>query len=382
MKAPCRKILPWQVFAVTFLLGLGFASFAYLQSAFSQTKAAWQVRWQQVLTQAKNEGRVVVFGPPGAVIRKALIEGFAKAFAGIEVEYIGGRSTEEAVKLQAERDGGIYNADVFLGAPTTALFQLKPMGALDPIEPSLILPEVKDVKYWRENVLEFSDKEGRFVLVFVTEKSPVAIYDSKQVRRDEIDELYKLLNPKLKGKIVINDPGTSGAGVPYFRFIWVTLGSEKASEYYRRIRAQAGAVDRDQRRMIEWIASGKYALLLSPSAGLLGQLRQQGLRFDILEEYKDIGTTLSSSFGTVMLINKAPHPNAAAVFINWLLTRDGQITWSRAMNQLSRRVDVPADNIAPYMIPAPGGKYWKSYTEDAQTRTLEEKAILKELFQR
>ncbi|MEX0802656.1 MAG: extracellular solute-binding protein [Candidatus Binatia bacterium] len=327
MKTWC-KVTQWRFFAVIFLFSLGFASSAYLQSAFSQTKPAWQVRWEQVLTQAKNEGRVVVFGPPGAVIRKALIEGFTKAFPGIEIEYVGGRSTEGAVKLQAERDGGVYSADVFLGAPTTALFQLKPMGALEPIEPSLILPEVKDVKHWRENVLEFSDKEGRFVLVFVTENSPVAIYNPKQVRRDEIDELYKLLNPKLKGKIVINDPRTSGAGVPYFRFIWVTLGPEKASEYYRRIREQAGAVDRDQRRQIEWIARGKYALLLSPSGGLLGQLRQQGLRFDVLEEYKDIGTTLSSSFGNLMLINKAPHPNAAAVFINWLLTRDGQIVWS------------------------------------------------------
>src|ERR1051325_8059442 len=96
------------------------ASLAYTSSAFSQTKPAWQERWEKVLAAAKKEGTVVVLGPPGDLIRNAMIEGFKKAYPGMNLEYSGGRSGEQAVKLGTERDGGSYSADVFLGGPTTA----------------------------------------------------------------------------------------------------------------------------------------------------------------------------------------------------------------------------------------------------------------------
>jgi len=352
------------------------------ESAFSQTKPAWQERWEKVLADAKKEGTVVVLGPPGDLIRNAMTEGFRKAYPNINMEYSGGRSGEQAVKLGAERDGGIFSADVFVGGPTTANFQLKPMKALDPVRPALILPEVADVKYWRDNRHEFSDTDGLYDLVFVGQVSAPLIYDPRQVKREEIDELYELLDPKFKGKIVINDPLVSGAAVPVFRFIWETLGPQKATDYYKRLRAQAGAVDRDQRRQIEWIAQGKYAILVAPSDGVMAQLLQRGIKFEVLEDFKDHGTYIGASFGTAMLINKAPHPNAATVFLNWLLTKEGQLLWSKAMNHVSRRLDVPIDHLFAYTIPKPGVKYWIGYSEKAQTRTPEEEKILKDLFAR
>jgi len=53
----------------------------------------------------------------------------------------------------------------------------------------------------------------------------------------------------------------------------------------------------------------------------------------------------------IVLINKAPHPNAAKVFINWYLSREGQMTWQRAMNTVvleasdSMRIDIPKDDV-------------------------------------
>jgi ABC-type Fe3+ transport system substrate-binding protein len=284
--------------------------------------------------------------------------------------------------MKAERDGGLYTVDVFVGGPTTANFQLKPMGALDPIKPALILPQVTDVKNWRGNQFEFSDKENTYDLVFVSQASPPLIYNPKQAKEEELDEVHELLDPKWKGKIVINDPLVSGSAVPIFRHLWVSLGAEKARDFYRKLREQAGAVDRDQRRQIEWVAQGKYSVLLAPSHGVLAQLIERGVKVGVLETWKDIGTYVGSSFGTVMLINKAPHPNAATVFINWLLTRDGQLAWSKAMDHVSLRVDVPTDHIPSYTVPKPGVKYWRGFSEEAQTRGPEEEKLLKELFQR
>ncbi|MGH7835176.1 MAG: extracellular solute-binding protein [Candidatus Binatia bacterium] len=361
---------------------LVLAFLAMAAPSSSQNKPDWKERWGKTLADAKKEAKVVVFGPPGELIRQAFVEGFKKAYPDIQLEFSSARSGEQAVKLQAERDAGVYSVDVFVGGPTTANFQLKPMGALDPIRPSLILPDVADLKNWRDNRLEFSDKESLYDLVFGIEVSPPVIYDSRQVKRDEVAQVHDLLNPKWKGKIVLNDPSVSGASVPLLRFIWVTLGPEKATDYYRKLKEQTGAVDRDLRRQIEWVAQSKYPILVGPSPRTAGQLLKRGLKFEFLPEFKDIGGMIGSSSATVMKLNKAPHPNAAAVFINWLLSTEGQTLWSRATDQLSLRMDVPKDHVPAYLVPSSKGRYWKSYTEEAQTRTPEEEKILKELFAR
>ncbi len=350
--------------------------------ARAQAKPDAKERWAKTVADAKKEGQVVVFAPPGEFIRGAFVDGFKKAYPEIEMEFFAARTGEQAVKIQSERDAGVYSVDVLVGGPTTANFQLKPMGALDPIPPILMLPEAADSKNWRDNRIEFSDKEGQFNLVFGIELSPPVLYDPKQVKREEIERLSDLLNAKWKSRIVLNDPQVTGTTVPLLRFIWVTLGPEKAADYYRKLRAQVGAVDRDLRRQIEWVAQGKYPILVGPSARTAGQMQKRGLKFEFLPEFKDLGGVTGSSSATVVRINKAPHPNAAAVFINWLLTKDGQTLWSRATDQMSLRVDVPKDHVPPYLTPAPNGKYWKSYTEEAQKRTAEEEKILKELFAR
>lgn len=361
--------------------------------SFAQTKSQGKQTWQQVLSEAKKEGKVVVWGPPGEVIRKAMTEGFKKAFPDIAIEYSGARGGEQATRIKAERDGGVYSVDVFLSGTTTAINQMKPMNALDPIAPVLMLPEVTDVKNWRDNKLEFADESTRLDLVFSTMLKTPLVYDPKQAKPGEIDELPKLLDPKWKGKFVINDPLPSGSGNVSFRWIWRIMGPEKAKDYYRKIRANAAVADRDQRRQIEWVAQGKYAFLLAPSDGTLGQLLERGLKLGILPEFKDHGTYVTASFGSAMLLNKNPHPNAAAVFVNWVLTKDGQTAWSKALEHVSRRMDVPTDHLPPYIVPPPnakffseepkpGHRYWLSYTEENVKRSDEETKILKELFGR
>jgi iron(III) transport system substrate-binding protein len=382
MRDPTNKDWNLALSSVFFFVFFCFELFAGSVSSFAQTNPGSNERWGKIVTDAKKEGKVVVLGPPGELIRRALVEGFKKGYPDIDIDFSAARSGEQAVKLQSERDAGVYSVDVFVGGPTTANFQLKPMGALDPIRPMLIAPDVVDSKNWRDNRLEFSDKEGLYNLVFGIELSPPLIYDPREVKREEVDELRDLLDPKWKGKIVINDPSISGASVPLFRFIWISIGSAKATDYYRKIRAQAGAVDRDLRRQIEWVAQGKYAILVGPSPRTAGELLKRGLKFEFLPEFKDIGGMTGSSSATVVKINKSPHPNASAVFINWLLSTEGQTLWSQATGQISLRVDVAKDHVPAYRTPGSTGRYWKSYTEEAQTRTAEEVKILKELFAR
>ena len=361
-------------------------------SALAQRSVGSQQKWQQAVSGAEKEGRVVVFGPPGDIVRTAITQGFRKAFPKVTIEYTGGRGGELATRLKAEMDAGLHNVDVFLTGTSTAVVYL-PKQALGLIPPALILPEVADPKHWRDNRLLYSDSTTPDNLIFVNHLSPLIVYNLDQVKPGDVDGLHSLLEPKWKGKIVLNDPLPSGAAHFHFRWIWELLGPDKAKDYYRKLREQAGAVDRDQRRQIEWVAQGKYAVLVAPSGGVLAQLLQRGLKVGVLGEFKDVGGWSTASFGSLVLLNRAPRPNAAAVFTNWLLAKEGQTAWSQALYHMSRRVDVPTDHLPPYVIPQtgggywskdpkPGDKYWLSDLAENPNRTPEEEGILKQLFGR
>jgi iron(III) transport system substrate-binding protein len=351
------------------------------QPALAQSKAGSQQKWDTAVAQAKKEGKVVVLGPPGDMVREAITQGFSKAFPDITVEYAGARGGELATRIKSERDAGIYSVDIVISGTSTANSYFKPMKALDPIEPALILPEVLDPKNWRDNKLEFSDRSTRLNLVFTTQNNVPLIYNPAQVKAQEVDELFKLLDPKWKGKIAVQDPIPSGTGNGVFRWVWHVLGPEKTKDFYRKIRAQAAAVDRDQRRQIEWIAQGKYPLHLGPGT-VMQQLEKRGLKFGVVPEFKDYGAYLTPGFGSAMLINRAPHANASKVFLNWLLTKDGQTAFCKGMGYVSRRVDVSTDHVPSYWVPKPGVKYWPGYYEEDATMSDEQEKFLKTLFGR
>jgi len=350
-------------------------------STVAQSQAALKAEWGKTVGAARKEAKVVVFGPAGEVLRNALVGEFAKSHPGIVFEYAGGRAAEQAMRLKAERDGGVFSVDVFIGG-SVSMTELGSYGALEPVESALIVPEVKEPRYWRDGRLEFTNPATRFTLVFSSQPNPPVIYDPKQVKVTEIDELYELLDSKWKSKFVVNDPLPAGPGGSMFRWLWRTLGPDKATEYYRTMRAHAGAVDRDQRRQIEWIAQGKYRWLFAPNNAMLFQLVQRGLKFGVLPQFKDYGTHIGTGSGCIGLVNRAPHRNAALLFINWFLSVGPQTTWSKVLNLQSRRIDVPLDHIPPYLIIKPGEKYWISYYEQDAIKSAREEAVVKELFGR
>ncbi len=371
---------PWPAFV--FALSLSVALLVQSLPAAAQAAADWKAKWDATVAAAKKEGKVVVWGPGGTTIRRAQ-DAFEKEFPGIRVELSGGRGTSEAAKLVAQREGGLYLVDIFINGPTTANFNLKPYKVLDPIDQVLILPEVMDGKNWMGGGIEYSDTERKYNIVFFTQIAPELAYNPKLVKPEDVNTFEKLLDPKWKGKITINDPSVTGAGVPWFRRLWLELGPEKAEDFYRRIAAQAGPMTRDTRVQVEWVAQGKVAVLVAPSTSSYQQLREKGVPLGLLDQFDRVKVITGSSTGTVSLVNKAPNPNAAAVYVNWLLSKNGQTAWQNAINVASRRLDVDKSKpLVAEFAPAPDGSYWPSYTEVNQTRTSREEELINELFGR
>ncbi len=108
------------------------------------------------------------------------------------------------------------------------------------------------------------------------------------------------------------------------------------------------ALSRDDRQAMDWLAVGKFALCLF--CGNIEAARAQGLSVEEFETYrwKETPAISSGSNGSIALMNQAPHPNAAQLFINWLLSREGQVSFQKIMNSAdllveSMRVDIAKD---------------------------------------
>jgi ABC-type Fe3+ transport system substrate-binding protein len=111
-------------------------------------------------------------------------------------------------------------------------------------------------------------------------------------------------------------------------------------------------LSRDDRQAMDWLAVNKFSLCLF--CGNIETSRAQGLPVEDFNTitWKETMAIYSGSNGTLAFMNQAPHPNAAKLFINWLLSREGQTSFQKIMNtpdlvMESMRVDIPKDPIPP-----------------------------------
>ena len=58
------------------------------------------------------------------------------------------------------------------------------------------------------------------------------------------------------------------------------------------------------------------------------------------------------------VLSKAPHPNATKLFVNWVLSREGQVAWQKYTEANSLRMDIPKTDLSPNDIPQKGVNYF------------------------
>ena len=315
--------------------------------------AAWEQEWARTLEAAKREGKVVVAGPTGAERRKALTEPFERKY-GITVEFQPFGGADFGTRLRAERDAGQYLWDIFVGGTTTQVSVLFPMGAMEPVEPALLLPEVKETKNWREGKLLFVKEKERMGVVMGIGSSEEMFVNSNLVNLAEFKSYRDLLDPKWKGKIVVGrDPRVAGPGQGSFQFFYVhpNLGPD----FVRSLLKHDIAILADDRQALTWLAEGRYSIIIGVSESLIREFMDKGLPIKAVDvrQLRE-GSHVSPGASAVTLLNRAPHPNAAKVYLNWLLSKETQTEWSKAEQLASWRTDVPTDFLDPWIVPQPG----------------------------
>jgi len=324
-------------------------------------QVTWKEQWEKTLRAAEAEGQLTLYGCCYEYDR--ILEGFNKKYPKIKVTTVLGPGGQLGARVLAERRGEKYLPDVFSAGANTIHDALYKAQALEPIKPTLILPEVIDASKWYEGEHRYIDPEKRFIFAFVanSQSGQVQYNRAQQVNPAEFNSFWDLLNPKWKGKMASLDPTTFGMGAALqFFYYHPELGPAFLRKLYGEMQV---TVSRDARQMTDWLASGKFPLCIRCNAGSeVGKAKEQGLPIGSLdtESWKEGGSS-SAAGGTLGIPSRAPHPNAAKVFINWFLSREGQIAlqkFGRPDAHNSRRIDIPKDDVDPYNRLEPGKKYF------------------------
>ncbi len=308
----------------------------------SARSAEPQDEWKKIIEAAKKEGKIVAGGPPTAILRQKYKETFEKRFA-VELELVSAPGPQNAGRATAEFKAGVRYFDVLHGGSGT----LEPLvydNVLAPFSDYMILPEIKDPRqWWGGHMWEDNVKTNRFIYSFSADFSTPPFYNTDLVKPGELSSYDDLLLPKWKGKIGFFEPRMPSAG----QGLWGFLMKIKGKDFLQKLAEQNLFISRDGKQIADALAKGTLAVGLGVSQRFVDPYIKTGLPIKPLMSIRE-GMGGSNGFGTVAVMKNAPHPNAAKVYINWLLGKEGQDLYGRALTQGTRRLDVETKWLAKF----------------------------------
>jgi iron(III) transport system substrate-binding protein len=344
------------------------------------TRADWKQDWEKTVAAAGKEGEVTLYGQARVGVNDAIKE-FSKFYPKIRLNFVGGQGSELAKKVMAEKRADKHLVDVAVGGGGTMVLVYHKGGLLEKMSAAFVLPEVGDGSLWWNKRHLYADPDNRYVFMAQGDVDDrMGAYNKNLVKPNEVQSWWDVLQPKWKGRVVMSDPKWAG-NIGTWRYLYYT--AELGPKFIRRFLDEVAPVfSTDERLMIDWIASGKYAMYLLAKDENIDLAVKQGLPIDTLRSEKDPGLMTTGS-GHLSFFQKAPHPNAARVYINWFLSREGQMVWQKFTGNNSLRTDIPKDKLprSQDQVPREGRSYFISslpqYEDVAPLRKLVDEVLAK-----
>lgn len=317
-------------------------------------KAAWEQKWEDTLSKTKREGELTVYTTLSGDVVRGVLAAFAQKY-GIESSLISARGPELIQRMETQRRAGLNIADVVIAGGTNLVMQMKPQGLLDKVDELLILPEVLDGKMWRDGSLNYLDSEHYGIGMLAQIVRPVLI-NTSLVKEGDIKSYKDVLKPQWKGKLVLSDPTIAGVGNTFVGILAQSYGKEETREFLRQLIKQDLIVTRDNRQLVEWVSRGKYEIGLGGQSEQVSEFMRNGAPISYVRAIE--GSMLDSVTGGVGVANRRPNPNAATVFVNWLLSKEGGAVFVKNVGLPGARLDSPTEGVPSIFFPDPGEKYF------------------------
>lgn len=299
--------------------------------------------WAKVVSDAKTEGKLTLYA---FSFTSDIGVGLSRAFQdkyGVTMEIITGRGSELIERLRTEKRMGNVVGDV-MESSNLNVVTAKDAGVLTAAG---ALPVLQERDVWLATPA--LDPEG-VALSYVAAPTSVWI-NTNLVRPGQEPKTWRdLLDPRWKGKILMLDPTVSSG--PYLTFIPLLNNKVIDEDYLRALGKQDLVLDiLSTRELFKKTAAGQYPLFVGASAATAGPIIMEGGPIRLLDMAEGVAV---SGLG-IGLVNQGPHPNAGRVFLNWLLSPEGQTLQSRLQAAPPVRKDaqdftLPAARITPQRL--------------------------------
>ncbi|MBI4289344.1 MAG: extracellular solute-binding protein [Chloroflexi bacterium] len=290
-----------------------------------------EAAWAKVVEAAKKEGGLTMYsfnlvGDVGVAVSR----GFKERY-GISLDIITGRGAEFVERLKTEKRMGKVVADAADGS-SLHLMNMKAEGlTISVVDQS---PVFSEQGVWAANVFSMDPKDKHLAGLSLNYWSPWI--NTKQVTAADVPQVWRdLLKPQFKGKMVLTDPTTSGGPQQFF----VPLMRERVvdEEYLRALYKQdllLSASLPDEGRLL---ARGERPISVRGSIATLAKFAAEGAPIKAIDMRDGVVQLVSP---VTAIIAGAPHPNAARLFMNWFLSKEGQAVYTKASGAPPIRRDV------------------------------------------
>lgn len=285
------------------LAGMAF-SFAVFAQVFCQGAAAAD---QALIDAAKQEGQVTWYTVQIVdQIVLPLAEAFQKKY-GIKVNYVRANSGEVALRVVNEADAGRVYCDVFDGSSTVSVLKHK----------NLVLKWLPDAA--KDFPSQQVDSEGYWIALYIMVLT--AGVNTDQVPPGAEPKSWEdLLDAKWQGKIAWSSENGTSAGSGFVGLVTREYGEAKGRAYLEKLAQQKiAAVPVSNRQILDQVIAGEYPIGLQISNHHAFLSAAKGAPVNWLPINPAMVSLVSGSVAA-----GAPHPNAAKLLVDFLVSDEGQ----------------------------------------------------------
>ena len=172
----------------------------------------------------------------------------------------------------------------------------------------------------------------------------VAGYNTNLVSAADAPKTFAdLLDPKWKGKMVWGDSAETGARflITYLRKTW---GEAKALDFIKKLSKQKVVTRTSSiRNILDLVVAGEHHIMISPALHHVGGARKKGAPI----QASMVNPVLARN-GYFMLMKSAPHPHAAMLLIDFILSKEAQNILRKARYFPAHPKVKPAKQMRPY----------------------------------
>lgn len=293
------------------------------------TPSPEDVEWEKIVQAARKEGHLIIYG---FFLQGDVAEQVARAFrekTGIRLEIVSAAGTIFTERLKAERRGGLQVASILDGG-SVDLQNTKQEGLTQAIGD---LPVLREREVWRRKPA--IDNE-RHIFTFAQGTLNPWINTSLVKAGTEPKSWRDLLQPNWKGKIGMVDPSLGSQPARIFQTL--TRAGRLDEAYFTELGKQDIQWQPNIRHEAESLAKGQVHLIFGGSLSALSPYIAEGLPIKAIDMEEGVITYI---MGGITLLDKAPHANAARVYLNWFMSKEGQYVFHQANRTYSVRKDVP-----------------------------------------